>query len=226
MAFAASDSRWLKDAIAASPETLAFAMLESDPHARRLDRTAQCAAVRDALTDGAATACNIQARFPGCTPREIAHEFGVTIEATDDDPLVGSLWRLAEYRERPSGIVIYSNGLAPLERVVAGALALRLLGPATLQQVFIAHELFHHIETIRTEPPIARRHQPTLFRIGKWHWRTGIAALTEIAAGAFARSLLDLPCHPRILDLIVRDAISASGMAAPAVTNTATAPIS
>ena len=45
-------------------------------------------------------------------------------------------------------------------------------------------------------------------------------------AAVHPKSLLDLPCHPRILDLIVRDAISASGMAAPAVTNTATAPIS
>jgi hypothetical protein len=48
----------------------------------------------------------------------------------------------------------------------------------------------------------------TLFRIGNWHWRTGIAALAEIAAGAFAQSLLDLPCHPKILDFVAVDALS------------------
>jgi hypothetical protein len=49
---------------------------------------------------------------------------------------------------------------------------------------------------------IARRYRPTVFRIGNWHWRTGIAALAEIAAGAFAQSLLGLPCHPRVLDFV------------------------
>jgi hypothetical protein len=90
-----------------------------------------------------------------------------------------------------------------------GAVALRLLGQATPQDVFIAHELFHHTEATRSGTPIARRHQPTLFRIGRWRWRTGIAALAEIAAGAFAQTLLDLPCHPKALDLLALDAISA-----------------
>ena len=56
--------------------------------------------------------------------------------------------------------------------------------------------------------PIAQRYRPSLFRLGRWHWRTGIAALSEIAAGAFAQALLELPCHPRVLDLIARDALS------------------
>ena len=28
----------------------------------------------------------------------------------------------------------------------------------------------------------------------------GIATLSEIAAGSFAQALLDLPCHPKVLD--------------------------
>jgi hypothetical protein len=89
-----------------------------------------------------------------------------------------------------------------------------LLGQATAQDVFVAHELFHHIEATRPDVPMARRYRPTLFRIGGWHWRTGIAALSEIAAGAFAQGLLDLPCHPRVLDLLALDAVSASATAA------------
>jgi hypothetical protein len=106
--------------------------------------------------------------------------------------------------------VLYRSGLAPLDGVVGGVLAARLLGQATPQEVFVAHELFHHIEATRSDIPIARRYRPSLFRIGRWHWRTGIAALSEIAAGSFAQSLLDLPCHPRVLDLVARDAISAN----------------
>jgi hypothetical protein len=177
-------------------------MLEADVHARRLDRATQLAAVRDALADGAATAEALRARFPDLAPHEIADRLDVPVAETDDDPLVGPLWRFAEYQERPARILLYSRGLAPLDAVIAGRMAARLLGPATPREVFIAHELFHHIEATRSDTPIARRYQPTLFRIGGWHWRTGIAALAEIAAGAFAQSLLDLPCHPRVLDLL------------------------
>jgi hypothetical protein len=191
----------------ASPLELGLAMLEAEPHARRLAYSARLAAVSDALADGAMTARNLRDRFAGRSPREIALGLGLTVEATDDDPLVGSIWRFAEYRLRPPGIRIYERGLAVLETAVRGSLAKRLLGSATLQDVFIAHELYHHAEAIGTGVPIARRHQATLFRIGSWHWRTGIAALAEIAAGAFAQSLLDLPYHPRVLDLVALGAI-------------------
>jgi hypothetical protein len=200
--------------MAASPEALGLAMLETDPHAQRLDRATQLAAVRDALADGAATALALRQRFPDLAPQEIARELCLPIEMSDDDPLVGSLWRFAEYQQRPGRILLYRRGLAPLDHAIAGRLALRLLGQATPQDVFIAHELYHHAEATRSETPIARRYQPTLFRIGGWHWRTGIAALAEIAAGAFAQALLDLPCHPRALDLVAREAIASNAEAA------------
>jgi len=189
-------------------------MLEADVHAWRLDRATQLAAVRDALADGAATAEALRARFPELAPHEIAAELNVPVAETDADPLVGSLWRFAEYQGRPARILLYSRGLAPLDGVIAGRLAARLLGPATPREVFIAHELFHHIEATRSETPIARRYQPSLFRIGGWRWRTGIAALAEIAAGAFAQSLLDLPCHPRVLDLLALEAVAPNATAA------------
>jgi len=192
---------------AASPETLGMLMLKSDLHAARLDQRAQHTAVIDALADGAAAAMDLRRRFPGKTPREIARELAVPVTATDDDPLVASIWRFAEYRPRPPKILLYTRGLAPLEQALASAPAPRLLGDATVEDVFVAHELYHHIEATRAETPIARRHQATLFRIGKWQWRTGIATLAEIAAGSFAQGLLDLPCHPKVLDFVAGEGI-------------------
>jgi len=209
VATAATTPLWLAEVIAASPETLGLVMLATDPHARRLDQATQRAAVGDALADGAAAAEAMRQRFPGLAPQQIAHALGVPIEAVDDDPTTGSLWRFAEYRQRPVGILLYVRGIAPLECAIVGDLAAQLLGRASLRDVFVAHELFHHLEATRSEAPIARRYQPTLFRIGNWHWRTGIAALAEIAAGAFAQTLLDLPHHPKVLDLVALDAVGA-----------------
>lgn len=211
---AAAHPSWLADIMAMPPEMLGLVMLEADVHARRLDRATQLTAVRDALADGAATAEALQVRFPDLAPHQIADRLDVPVAETDADPLVGSLWRFAEYQGRPTRILLYSRGLAPLDSVIAGRLAARLLGPATPREVFIAHELFHHIEATRSDTPIARRYQPTLFRIGGWHWRTGIAALAEIAAGAFAQSLLGLPCHPRVLDLLALEAVAPNATAA------------
>jgi hypothetical protein len=209
--------RWLAELAAATPEALALAMLEADPHARRLDRAMQLAAVSDALAYGADTARALRGRFPDLSPQAIADALEVPIETIDDDPMVGRLWRFAEYRERPARILLYARGLAPLDRVVTSELAERLLGQATPRDVFIAHELFHHLEAVSKDTPIAQRYRPSLFRLGGWHWRTGIPALSEIAAGAFAQELLGLPCHPRVLDLVARDAVSpnasATGMA-------------
>jgi hypothetical protein len=205
MTFAPADAPRFAEIVAASPEALGLAILKADPHGRRLDRAAQFAAVSDALADGAATARDLRKRFPTLTPQQVARELRVPIETTDDDPMIGSIWRFAEYRPRPPRIVLYDRGIAPLERALAGSE--RLLGRATPRGVFVAHELYHHAEAIRSEVPIARRYQPTLFRIGDWRWRTGVAALAEIAAGAFAQSLLDLPRHPHALNLIALDII-------------------
>jgi hypothetical protein len=214
MAPAPTVTTLLTGMLAASPETLARAMLEADPHAWRLDGPTQSAAVAEALADGAAVAEDLRARFPGLAAQAIARELGVPVEEIGDNPSVGSLWRFAEYRQRPARIVLYRRGLAPLDRAIVRASAERLLGRATPQEVFVAHELYHHAEATRSDTPIARRYRPTVLRIGGWHWRTGIAALSEIAAGAFAQSLLDLPCHPRVLDYIAADAISAGATVA------------
>lgn len=208
MALTVADASRFSDVAAASPETLGLVMLQADPHAWRLDRSTQFAAVSDALADGIAAAGKLRTRFTDLSSEQIARGLGLQVEMTDDDPMVGSIWRFAEYRPRSASIVLYSRGLGPLERSLPSSRAARLLGRATPRDVFIAHELYHHIEATRPDVPIARRYQPSLLRIGNWHWRTGIAALAEIAAGAFAQSLLDLPCHPKALDFIAVDAIA------------------
>jgi hypothetical protein len=192
----------LAEMTTASPETLGLLMLKSDVHGARLDHRMQLAAVSDSLADGAMTAKELRKRFPGLSPQEIACELQVSVMLSDDDPLVGSIWRFAEYRRRPPRIVLYTRGLAPFEQALAGNLATRFLGQAMIRDVFVAHELYHHVEAIRSEVPIARRYQSTLLQIGKWRWRTGIATLAEIAAGSFSQTLLDLPCHPKVLDYV------------------------
>jgi hypothetical protein len=78
--------------------------------------------------------------FPVLTPRQVARELRVPIETTDD-PMVGSIWRFAEYRPRPPHIMLYDRGIAPLERTLAGSLTERLRGRATPRDVFVARTI-------------------------------------------------------------------------------------
>ena len=124
----------------ASPETLGLVMLEADPQAWRLDRSTRLAAVSEALADGTATARNVRTRFPDHAPEQIAGEFRLPIETTDNDPMVGSIWRFAEYRPRPPRIVLYSRGLDPLERALTGVRNEAMAGQRTTQDVLNAEQ--------------------------------------------------------------------------------------
>ena len=191
----------------ATPETLGLLMLAGDPHAKRMAPAEQRAAVGAALAEGADLAGNLRSRFGNLAPAKIASRLGVPITVSDEDPIVGPLWRFADYRERPARIVLYSRGLAIREAATADPAVTRLFGQTDVSGVFIAHELYHHAEAASGAVPVARRHPVTLLRIGAWRWQTGIAALTEIAAGAFAQALAGLPCHPKVLDLLALDAL-------------------
>src|SRR4030081_2015639 len=131
MAQAAAAPLRLAELMAASPRTLGLIMIEADPHASRLDRPAQLAAVSDALADGTATARGLQERLPGRSPDELARKLQVAIETTDDDPMVGSIWRFAEYRPRPPRIMLYNRGIVPLERKLVHSGATRVPGRAS-----------------------------------------------------------------------------------------------
>jgi hypothetical protein len=206
---AATHPSWLADIMAVSPEALGLVMLEADVHAWRLDRATELAAVRDALADGAATAEALRARFPDLAPHEIAAELDVPVARP-----MPIRWSDRSGLPNTRGAALHSAlGRVALLDARSQATWPRGCWGWQRREVFIAHELFHHIEATRSDTPIARRYQPTLFRIG--------LALADRHRGAgrdrgrcIAQSLLGLPCHPRVLDLHRPDAIGPDATAA------------
>ena len=68
--------------------------------------------------------------------------------------------------------------------------------------VFLAHELYHHLARSAARAPFSRTYRVTLLQLGRWRWTSRIASLEEIAAGAFAQTLLGLKFHPRLIELL------------------------
>jgi hypothetical protein len=154
-------------------------ILEADPQYRRIASGAADALVAASLADGRALAAAMESR----DPRALAASRGIAIvEAEADD--FGTTLVLADWR--PGRITLYRAALERMSRLAGFDVA----------PVYIAHELYHHLDAARPIP-LARRHRVRILGL----WTSGLVSLPEIAAGAFAQALLDLPWHPKWLEL-------------------------
>ncbi len=143
--------------------------------------------------------CGIDAaRTVSGPPDEMATRLGVRVEDVEADGGFGNVMVFADYRPRPPSVRLY----APALRVLDAELPAYPEPLPGSRAVFLAHELFHHLETLDPRCVPSRRHRSK--------------ALSEIAAGAFAQELLGLRYHPKLLDvaaLFSRDPATAERLA-------------
>jgi len=107
--------------------------------------------------------------------RELAAQLGVQIIVEDHPPQAQPGLR-AEYRHEPPQIILYRAPLELLSGAIHATQRFDLLA-CSLEDVHLAHELFHHLEFGGTFGPL----RPDEI---------------EIAAHAFAQELCDLSFHP------------------------------
>lgn len=188
---------------AATPHALGLAMLSRDPVAARLSADAQHRLVSAALDDGTAVGAMLRACHPALAPEGIAAAFGISVVRTDAPPFAGPFWRHADYRSSPPEIRLFSTALAALDALLEQDGLGDLLGITDAAPVFVAHELYHHIEATRDEAPLARRHAVTRLQVGPLRLDAPVLAMPEIAAGACAQTMLGLRHHAAILDAVV-----------------------
>lgn len=110
---------------------------------------------------------------------------------------------------QPDEITIYTDCLDKAE-TLGGALPPR----AELQNIILAHELFHAVEEQNQDTIYTHTEKIELWR-RPFSNRSCIVCLSEIAAMAFARRLLGLPFNPYALDVLLvypYDANAACGL--------------
>lgn len=185
----------------ATPHALGRLILEHDSQFRRIDHSRIAELVDAALTDGASLARKTSLSN-GNDLAELLTDFGIEVAESKSDAGYGSHVVYAQYWQKPVRIELFAPALATLERGIAQFDMQWLLAGHAVRDVFLAHELYHHLDLTRGSPSLAAMHRVTLLRIGPYRWTSGIASLAEIAAGAFAQTLLDLPYHPKLLDLV------------------------
>jgi hypothetical protein len=106
----------------------------------------------------------------------------------------------AEYAERPPTITLYRRAIDWANRQLTASRECDMLNLEDCTPVFLAHELYHHLARRAPREPFSRAYRVTLLQFGRWRWTSRIASLEEIAAGAFAQSLLGMKVHPRLIE--------------------------
>ena len=176
--------------------SLGLELLDGDPLAHRIAAGERAMLVAAALSEGDRKADAMLERFSLIEPRALAAVLGVAVVTSEGEPFIGDRLRLASYRRHPPRITLFTRGL----RHLASRLEQAGHEVPDLDSVYVAHELFHHLDEGEAGRRLARRFAVPVLRLGPWAWRVGLISLPEIAAGAFAQRLLDLPDHPRAFE--------------------------
>jgi hypothetical protein len=171
-------------------EAWGLALLAADRVGRRLPRESRLSAVRAALSLGREAAQRCRAAHETHAPVVLAGQLDVPVCWSAEAPTLGAMLRIAEYQPRPPLIRLFTESVRAIVRAE---------GSLPIPEIYVAHELFHHLEAT-TLAPASRLARVTLARLGPWTWGSGVRALSEIAAHAFAQTLLELPCFPGVLD--------------------------
>ncbi|AEB06672.1 Hydantoinaseoxoprolinase domain protein [Coriobacterium glomerans PW2] len=94
-------------------------------------------------------------------------------------------------------------GIAPEEVVFVAHSTTQATLAFSISDIVIAHEIFHAVENEHEDEIWTRAYNRTLWRVGRFHYKSHIACLSEIGAMAFAKRLNNLTWCPFLLDALL-----------------------
>lgn len=182
--------------------TLDNVMLKEDVVFNKIPKEMQTKAVEYALNLGKKTANDVVNEFKIRDPIEIAQRSGVKITYTAQDYAVGHFIRCSEYLQKPPTIFLYETTLSQINQLIIKHQLHQILQIKDVAPIYVAHELFHHIEETKIKP-VSKKFEVCTFKLGPFSIKSGISSLSEIAANNFTKTLLNLKFSPKMLDYLV-----------------------
>lgn len=137
---------------------------------------------------------------PGMRPGEILKALGVKVVLRPESD-EGARTIFACYEE-PDTVTVWTRTVERAKEALREADGMRLLEGAELQDILLAHELYHYYEYTRKDLPTSQK-LLTLWKIGSFAYKSKVVSLGEVGAMAFAKELLHLSYSPYLLDVIL-----------------------
>lgn len=171
-----------------------------EPLAGRLSQADRAALAQQARASGRAAADRLLARYPGQSAEGLCGELGLSIlrrgEAAD-----GGRVLYAQFVP-PGEITVFTHCVSAAAALAQESGPLSWLRAGPLEQVLLAHELYHALEE-RDPTLFSRAYRLRLWALGPLHNDSPLFVLGEIAGMAFARALTGLPFSPYALEALL-----------------------
>lgn len=125
------------------------------------------------------------------SPEQLIQKLSLTLTEKEQG-FVDPQYRVcSEYYSNPCQIILYTDTIgAELGRLWAQGFN-KYQDYAAIRPLFIAHEIFHHIEC-HDIGLTSKKEKLTVFKWGPFRLTSGIRALSEIGAHGFTKELLNL----------------------------------
>lgn len=153
--------------------------------------------ITESIKTGVETAEKIQIKYPNFSIAEIVAAHGIRVEMMkNEDEVVGSRILFALFT--PPNLIQISKG--PIEKI--GAYELPGLAAENVENMMLAHELFHFIESHDKEM-YTQKTKIVLWKFLFYSYKSTVRATSEIAAMAFSKTLNQMKYSPFMLDILL-----------------------
>jgi hypothetical protein len=184
-----------------SEERLWAAMLCEDVVYRKIPEEKRPVAVKEAAEHGRRAAIETFQRFGSRDPIAISGDLGVQVVFSDEGHIFGKIVQTSIYTHDTRTITLYREALKEMNEFLSKNGLAELLGVDSVEPLYAAHELFHHLE----EGAVGRGSDLLTidtFKLGPFRLRSGVRQMSEIGADSYTQTLLCLPFAPRLLDYL------------------------
>lgn len=190
----------LKELVALTEEEWGGYAFYHEPLERKFSSEQKREYTRKANACGKEEAEKILQEYPGKRIQEISEALGFTVK-TPKTPTGGGHVIFAQYVE-PKEITIFMDCVEKAEELIDKEELSGFLPNYDLQEVLMAHELFHGIEYRKKKGIYTQTEKIELWR-RPFSNKSKILCLSEMAAMAFAKTMTGIKCSPYVLDVLL-----------------------
>lgn len=190
----------LKELVTLTEEQWGGYAFYHEPLERKFSSEQKIEYTRKANACGKEEAEKILQEYPGKRIQEISEALGFTVK-TPKTPTGGGHVIFAQYVE-PKEITIFMDCVEKAEALMDKEELSGFLPDFDLQEVLMAHELFHGIEYRKKKQIYTQTEKIELWR-RPFSNKSKILCLSELAAMAFAKTMTGIKCSPYVLDVLL-----------------------
>lgn len=171
-----------------------------DPLNRKVANHVKQELIEKAIECGTQQAVHLSQKYPGQSVKEIANRMNAKISFKDSYGTENYIM-FACYNS-PNSITLFKDNINHVNKLIQDQLLGPMLDHVDVEELLIAHELFHFIEEYDADI-FTKNTKITLWKLGKFQYKSRLTALSEIAAMQFAKDLLGLDFNPFVFDVLM-----------------------